>query len=280
MMEQVSTSAIAAMVATLIITVGFPVVLLLIFRKKMGKGVTSAFLAGALGFFIPQVVIRIPALQGLALLDGFTSFAQNHFWIYAVLIALSAGVFETTGRLVVFKTVLKNRTTYNAALCAGLGHGGIEAAYLVGLTYVNNLVLSFMINNGSAFDVLTGQGLAPDQANQLIATMTQTSTATFYMAGFERVFTIGFHIGLSLLLAYGINKKQTMKFFVLVMLLHTTFDFAVIAAQRAGWSPYVIESIVALVGLVAIYFTIRIKSGYDEIEIKRDEAEIAREEGY
>jgi uncharacterized membrane protein YhfC len=268
------------MLITLVICIGLPVVLLLSFRKKMGKGVTSAFLAGALGFFVPQAVIRIPALQGLALLDGFATFVQEHFWVYAVLLALSAGLFETVGRLVVFKTVLKNRTTYNAALCAGLGHGGIEAAYLVGLTYVNNLVLSVMINNGSAFDVLTGQGLESNQASQLITTMTQTSTATFYMAGFERVFTIGFHIGLSLLLAYGITRNQTTKFFVLVMLTHSSFDFVVIAGQAAGWSIYAIEAIVAVVGLIAIYFAFRIRSRFTEIDIKRDEAEVAREEGY
>lgn len=268
------------MMVTLAICIGLPVVLLLVFRKKMGKGVTSAVLAGALGFFVPQAVIRIPALQALSLLDGFADFVQNHFWGYAILLALSAGLFETVGRLVVFKTVLKNRTTYNAALCAGLGHGGIEAIYLVGLTYINNLVLSFMINNGSAFDVVTGQGLPADQANQLIATMTQTSPAIFYMAGFERVFTIGFQIGLSMLLAYGITRNRTRMFFCAVLVIHTTIDLLVIAAQNAGWSPYVVESCIAAIGLIAIIFVIRVKPRFSEIEIKRDEAEVAREEGY
>jgi uncharacterized membrane protein YhfC len=279
-MDQVSTAAIIAMFVTLAICICLPVALLLVFRKKMGKGVTSAFLAGALGFFVPQAVIRIPALQGLSLLDGFGDFVQNHFWTYAVLLAFSAGLFETIGRLVVFKTVLKNRTTYNAALCAGLGHGGIEAIYLVGLTYVNNLVLSFMINSGSAYGVLTGQGLASDQANQLITTMTQTSPTIFYLAGFERLFTIGFQAGLSMLLAYGITRNQTTKFFGAVLLLHTTVDFMVIAIQNAGWSLYVVEAFIALIGLIAVIFIIRVKSHFTEIEIKRDEAEVAREEGY
>jgi uncharacterized membrane protein YhfC len=279
-MEQVSTAAIIAMFVTLAICIGLPVVMLLFFRKKMGKGVTTAFLAGALGFFVPQAVIRIPGLQILSLLEGFTSFVQNHFWMYAVLLALTAGLFETVGRLVVFKTVLKNRLTYNTTLCAGLGHGGIEAIYLVGLTYVNNLVLSFMINNGSGFSILTGQGLASDQANQLITTMTQTTPATFYLAGFERVFTIGFQIGLSVLLAYGITRKQTTKFFALVLLLHTSVDFMTIVGQKAGWSIYTIEVFIAIVGMLAVYFVIWVRPRFAEIEIKRDEAEIAREEGY
>lgn len=279
-MEQVSTAALIAMFVTLAICIGLPVGLLQLFRKKMGKGVTSAVLAGALGFFVPQAVIRIPALQVLSVLDAFGDFVQNHFWMYAFLLAFSAGLFETVGRLVVFKTVLKNRTTYNSALCAGLGHGGIEAIYLVGLTYVNNLVLSFMINNGSAYNVLTGQGLEADQANQLITTMTQTSPTIFYMAGFERVFTIGFQIGLSMLLAYGITRNQTVKFFGVVLLLHTVVDFMVIAVQNAGGSLYLVEVLVAAVGIVAIYFVVRVKSRFSEIEIKRDEAEVAREEGY
>ena len=39
------------------------------------------------------------------------------------------------------------------AVGAGLGHGGIEAIVIVGMTYINNLLYSAMINTG-AFDTM------------------------------------------------------------------------------------------------------------------------------
>jgi uncharacterized membrane protein YhfC len=279
-MGQVPTSSLIAMGVTLAVCFGVPILLWVIFAKKMGKGVSSAVLAGALGFFVPQAILRIPALQLLGTFQAYQDFARDHFWTFAFLLAATAGLFETVGRLVVFRTVLKKRVTYYSGLCAGLGHGGIEAAYLIGLTYVNNLVLAFMINAGTAETVLAGQGVTGDQAAAIIAAMTGTPAAEFYAAGFERVFTISFHIGMSLLLAYGITKGATGKYFVMVLGLHTLLDFSVLAGQKLGMGLVGIESFVALAGIAAAVFAWKMRDRFPQRDIPRDEAELAVEQGY
>lgn len=269
-----------AMGVTLAVCFGVPILLWVIFAKKMGKGASSAIIAGALGFFIPQAIIRIPALQLLGTFQAYQEFARDHFWAIAFLLAFTAGLFETVGRLAIFKTFLKKRVTYYTGLCAGLGHGGIEAAYLIGLTYVNNLVLAFMINAGTADAVLAGQGVTGDQAAAILAAMTGTPAGEFYAAGIERVFTISFHIGMSLLSAYGITKGATAKYFLMVLGLHTLLDFSVLAGQQLGLGIVGIESFVALAGIAAAYFAWKMRDRFPERDIPRDEAELAVEQGY
>lgn len=279
-MEQVPFSSIVAMGVTLAICIGFPVALWLIFRKIMGKGVSTAVIAGALGFFIPQVVIRIPALQLLGQTEAFQNFSTDNFWVFAFLLAFTAGLFETAGRLAIFKTFLKKRVTYYSGLCAGLGHGGIEAAYLIGLTYVNNLILSFMINAGKADVLFSDKGIPEEQARTIIDALTGTPASDFYVAGFERVFAISFHIGLSLLLAYGITKGATVLYTLAVLGLHTLLDFSVLAGQRLGLGTFGVEAIVLLAGIAAAVFAYRMKDRFPQRDIPRDEAELAVEQGY
>ena len=62
--------------------------------------------------------------------------------------SFTAGLFEETGRLVVMLLLLKAFHRLADGLAFGLGHGGLEAMLLVGLTYVSNLVLAVLMNTG------------------------------------------------------------------------------------------------------------------------------------
>lgn len=70
----VSNSVIAAVCVTLFISLVLPVALYLVYGiKNKGKGVWTAWLLGAAGFFVFQIVIRIPLLNLLSLNEGFRS---------------------------------------------------------------------------------------------------------------------------------------------------------------------------------------------------------------
>ena len=52
-----------------------------------------------------------------------------------------AGIFEETGRFLAFKTVLRKKQGKDInALMYGAGHGGFEAAALLGITMINNII--------------------------------------------------------------------------------------------------------------------------------------------
>lgn len=86
----VSTSAIAFMVITLLLSLVLPVVFLIILVRGR-KGVFGIWLAGAIGFVIPQLIIRIPLLQFLGTLPAVRNFSENKPYVFVFLLALTAG---------------------------------------------------------------------------------------------------------------------------------------------------------------------------------------------
>lgn len=149
----VPVSSIFSCCITLFVSLILPVLLLIVFAFRNRKqGIVSAWLLGAAGFFVTQILIRLPLLTALQGQSWFLKFVNSHLFAYAFGLAFSAGLFELAGRLAVAK-LMKKKLTYRRSLAAGLGHGGIEAMLLVGITYINNLIYLAMIHSVS-FDTL------------------------------------------------------------------------------------------------------------------------------
>ena len=133
-------------------------------RTYLGGKMISAWILGASGFVVTQLLIRLPVLTALQSQPWFISFSENNSFLFAFALAFPAGLFELAGRFVVAKLMQKN-LNYHRALAAGLGHGGIEAMILVGITYLNNILYIFMINSGT-FDAVVSEAVATGRANE------------------------------------------------------------------------------------------------------------------
>jgi len=97
------------MVITLVISLILPVVLFIIYAvANKGKGIVSAWFLGAAGFFVLQMLIRIPILNVLSILPGFLTFVEQNYVLYVLLLGFSAGLFEVIGRFAVAKIMSKN----------------------------------------------------------------------------------------------------------------------------------------------------------------------------
>lgn len=224
----VPTSTIIAVFITLFVTLILPVIVYIIYGvKKKGKGVWTAWLLGAAGFFVFQIIIRTPILSLLSLSQGFMNFATNHYIVYCLILALTAALFEVAGRYIVAK-IMSKKLTYERSFAAGLGHGSIESMFIVGMTYVNNLIYIGMINGG-VFDSIVEQTAAMGvDASQLVVlkdSLINTPSATFLLAGYERILTVLLHIALSMLVCYFVSRKQDFKGIVICVLIHWMVDF-------------------------------------------------------
>lgn len=184
----VSTLSLLAICITLFLSLILPVIVLLVLMKGR-KGTFGVWVAGALGFVVPQLVIRIPILQAISTQTAFQKWTQESPYLYAFALAMTAGLFETTGRLLVLNFDLPKKLSYMTGLTAGAGHGGIEAIMIVGMTYINNLVISLMINSGRLATLIPGN---PELAESIRKSLVGTTPDLFLMAGFERVFTMVF----------------------------------------------------------------------------------------
>ena len=265
----VSTSTLITVIITFLISSILPLVIWIVYvLKNKGKGVFTAWFLGAAGFFIMQIIIRIPILNMLALTAGFQSFVAKHYVLYCLVVAFTAGLFELIGRYAVAKVMAKN-LSYEKGFAAGLGHGGIEAIIVIGMTYLNNLLYIGMINSG-AFDGIVEQtaALGVDTAS-LIAikdALIDTNSAVFLLAGYERILTMILHVALSLLVCYFVCKKQELKGILICLVCHWMVDFVaplvngmateymgnMISQTTAYIIVYVFLTIVAVASVMAI----------------------------
>ena len=91
----VSAATIATVSITLFICLVLPVIVYLVYGiKNKGKGVWTAWLLGAAGFFVFQILLRSPILSVLSMTSWFTAFATKHYVWYCLLLALTAALFE------------------------------------------------------------------------------------------------------------------------------------------------------------------------------------------
>jgi len=225
----IPVSTILFCVLTLFVSLFLPVLLLVVFAIRNRKqGIVSAWLLGAAGFFVTQILIRLPILTALQSQSWFLSFAQNQLFGYAFSLAFTAGLFELAGRFAVAK-ILRRNLTYRRSLAAGFGHGGIEAMILIGMTYVNNLIYIVMINSG-AFDTMITQtaamGVDVAQLDLIRTQLISTSPLLFALAGFERILAMIGHTAMSLVVCYGVSHQKTAPCLLICLCIHTLMDLA------------------------------------------------------
>ena len=229
----VSAATMIAIIITLFVTLIAPVIVWVIYGiKNKGKGVWKALALGAAGFVLLQMIIRVPILNMVSLIPGFVTFVENYYVIYCLILAMTAALFEVVARFGVAK-ILQKKINYEQGVAAGLGHGGIEAVLLVGMTYVNNLLYAIMINTGT-YDLTVEAAAATDTTGmvevQLMAIKTsliETASATFYLAGYERILCVIFHTAMSLLVCYLVYKKKAVLGVGIAFVAHFFVDFIV-----------------------------------------------------
>lgn len=265
----IPSSTFIACFITLFLSLVLPILVLIVMGiKNKGKGIWSAWFLGAAGFFISQIVIRLPLLNILSGMASFQNFAREHYFLYALMLAFTAGLFELAGRFAAAKFLGKNRT-FRRSLAAGLGHGGIESIILVGLTYINNLVYLFLIQSG-AFDAMIAQteamGVDPAQLVAIRDTLLQVSAPLFLAAGVERVLTMVSHVAMSVIVCYGVAVKRPLPWMLLCLGMHTLLDTTVAAtgffSQNIAYG--IIYTCMTVMALVSIWILRKLSQRWPE----------------
>lgn len=229
--EMVSTASMIAIIITLLITLVAPVIVWIIYGvKNKGKGVWKTLALGAAGFVLLQMIIRMPILNIVSLIPGFGTFVAEYYVIYCLILAFTAALFEVVARFGVAK-ILQKKINYEQGVAAGLGHGGIEAILIVGMTYINNLLYAIMINSGAfaktieAVAATDTTGTAQAQLLAVQASLVETPSYLFYLAGYERVLTVILHTAMSLLVCYFVYKKKAVLGVSIAFVMHFLVDF-------------------------------------------------------
>lgn len=227
---QVPGANIAAMFITLGICLALPIGLC-IFWKMRSKAKLSAFFLGCGTFFLFALVLE--QILHLVVLTVAGNLLQENIWLYAVYGGLAAGLFEETGRFLAMRFCMTKSLEKQNAIMYGIGHGGIEAILLIGLTYISNLATAFVINAGGLDALLTGMDESTAAAAYAqLSQLCTLSPADFLMAGLERISAIMLHIALSWLV-YRAVKGRKAAFYLLAVGIHFLVDAGTVLLIQA-----------------------------------------------
>ena len=235
----VSTSSMLLILLTAILGIALPLIAAIIWCKKKHEPFTTV-LIGAATFLLFAIIIEKP-LQALVIsLDSPVSqFVNARPVLWGIIVGLFPGVFEETGRLVAFKTVLRKRKQRETGLSHGIGHGGFEAMFILGITYIEYFVFAIMLSQGSFVELMiepVKDTLTPDvvkQITDIVEQITTFSAVTLGLALVDRLIAVAFHIGASLLVFYAVKDKKKWWLYPLAILIHTVID-GFLGLQLAG----------------------------------------------
>lgn len=278
----IDTIAIIGCIVSLLISTALPIGFIIYYGMRHKKqGVASAWLLGALGFAIPQLLVRIPILNAIAKAPGYMEFTVSHYVLYALALGVTAGLFEFAGRFAVAKRMeKKGRLNYPTALAAGLGHGGIEAIVLLGITYINNLVLMYLIQTGGFDNLVAQTAAAGADVSQLAAAkdlLLSTPSFLFFLGGLERLLAMTAHVGMSMVVCRTVYVKRAGLGAAICIGYHTLIDTAcglvnMLAAPQLGsrisqnTSYLIIYPMLTACAVLALYVVRRIRRDWNPVQ--------------
>lgn len=256
----VGAASFVWLIAGVVIWFAVPAALAIVWCVRKKEPVTTV-LIGAAAFLLFALILEKPLQNVLAFPTamGLPEHAVSRFLnekpvLMALVAGLFPGVFEETGRLIAFRTVLRKRRNRETSISYGIGHGGFEVMLILGVTYIQYIVYAVMINTGlfgSVIEQVAAQ--APEQLGSVEAVVNQIagfSFADLSIACVERVFAVLFHIGASVLVFYACRDPKRSWLYPLAVLLHTGMDFAGALSifgviELSSWA---LEGIVAVFG--------------------------------
>jgi uncharacterized membrane protein YhfC len=259
----VITTAIAA-----VFVIGYPLALGVIVRKKLAVG-WKYFWFGALVFLGFQLLTRIPILMVLenpqnTVLTHLLRTSIAFTWIWLLILALSAGLFEEVGRYVGYRLLLRREPkTWSKAVMFGLGHGGLESMVVVGGQIVLSAINTVML---SAINVNTLPAAQRQGVLQLFAAINAEPFWLPLLAAWERFWTIPVQVALAVMVVQ-VFRRQQMIWLFLAILFHTLVDFLAGAIPQAFGHTITItllvEGIVCVFGLISIGIIWRLREPGD-----------------
>ena len=254
----VPVSSLIMMAANAFLGIAVPVCLAVYLVRKH-RARLSSILIGA-GTFILFALVLESILHQLVLKGPHGSDILGNTLLYALYGGLAAGVFEETGRFLSMKFLMKKEPSKPLpGIAYGVGHGGAEMLIIFGITMINNLVISALINSGQA-DAIFAK-VPEEAAGQLQAQLDQLQTlgaGTLLIGLWERFSALILHLGLSMLVWVAVRKGgKWLWLFPAAIVLHAIVDAGAVLLQKsAGLVPLELIVMAEAIAVAAIGYNV------------------------
>lgn len=277
-------SAILIRALSVLVILGVPLLTALLLEKKLSRGwkifgIGMVTFVGSQALHLPfNTFLLNPLFSRLGLSVGKGGWGL--VWV-ALLLGLSAGIFEECARYLVYRFWLSKRASWKEGVMLGVGHGGVEAI-LVGLLVLLALVQALVLDPENLPVSLSGEEAL------VVASQLETYWAMPWhevlLAAVERLAAMSFHVGASVMV-WRVFRRQNGLWLVGAVLWHTMLDaFAVWGIQELN--VYLVEGVLLLMGGISLgmAFLLReddpvesVEGGWPRREISRAERPVSRE---
>ena len=224
----IGKSAVPSLVITVILMIAVPVICFVYWRRKHREQTKISWLiAGAAGFIVSARVLELGVHYFCIVGDNPVSrFINGNTAVFVLYGIVMAGVFEECGRYIVLKYIMKKNRTRENAVLYGIGHGGIEIFAVLLPSVILSLVIAVLFSQGNAADAMNALKITEETAAAALPTVQAAAVFDYGMMAMnviERVFAMLLHIGLTVIVFYGVvNSKKG--FLPLAVLLHMLMD--------------------------------------------------------
>ncbi|KGM92787.1 YhfC family intramembrane metalloprotease [Clostridium botulinum] len=239
-------------VINIIICFGIPIGYL-IYSFINNKENVKFYFFGMLAFIVSQVFLRIPLMKNvLPKMDWYIEITTFYPLVYSMFLGLTAGIFEEIARFLGFKLAIRKKVKWSNGIAFGIGHGGIEAIMFTGIVNIRNLKMII-------------------SEETIRSTFLKVNSMHILLAGMERISAIIIHVGLSLLVLYGIRKRKKI-YLGLAILIHGTIDSFIGIFTTLGFDIYFIEVWCVVFAIILGIFIIKSKKMFGGYEIENEKS--------
>ena len=226
----IGKSAVPSLAITVILMIAIPVCFFIYWRRKHKEQTKISWLiAGAAGFVISARMLEVGVHYFCIVADNPVSRFINGNTAAFVLYGITmAGIFEECGRHIILKYILKKDRTRENAVIYGIGHGGIEILTVFLPAMILYLAIAVMFSQGDTETALKTLNITEETAAAALPSV-QAAAAFDYammaMNAMERLLAMLIHIGLTVIVYYGVvnAKKLCLPAAILLHMLADTF---------------------------------------------------------
>ena len=241
----IGRSSIPSLIITVILMIAVAVIFFLCWRGKHKQQTNISYLiAGAAGLMVSARVLELGVHYFCILADNPVSRYINGntaaFVLYGIMMA---GVFEECGRHIILKYIMKKNRTRENAVLYGIGHGGIEILAVILPSVIASLVIAVMFSRGTVKEALTALKITEDTAAAALPSVQAAAAfdfGTMALNVVERLLAMLLHIGLTVIVFYGVRSKGK-GYLPLAVLLHMLMDLFAALYQRGVVPLWTVE---------------------------------------
>ncbi len=269
----ISPALLVIAVIAIVFVVVLPFILGGIAHQKLAVG-WRYFWFGALVMLVAQPLTRVPLIELLqsTVLVPVLRTSVVFTWIWLVIQAVTAGLFEEVGRYLGYRLFMRREPkTWAKAVMYGIGHEGLESVLLGGGVQIALTLLSALVL--SAIDLNSLPVAQRQAAIQQIVSINALPPWSPLLIAWGRLWSFPLQVALSVMVLQ-VFRRQQRSWLLFAILFHTLIDFLTLALPQAFGESTAIElltnGMLCVFGLFAVWIIWRLYEPGDQVRVTEE----------